>query len=181
MNKEQNRGRSMIEMLGVLGIVGIITVGGLGIVGRARQSSDISRLLTEVSSVAMSSRRLSCQYDSGYGSYTKMLYLSEAYPESMTYSSSGPAFVGSMDAEVKITGSTDAFDITVSNLTEDACMNLATTNWGSKQIQGFLGVCIGTDTCSEGTAVGSQPLAADVASESCADDATVTIKYKGCR
>ena len=179
MKRISESGRSMIEMLGVLAIIGVLTIGGLDIVGKARQSAQVSNLVAEISSIAATARRLSCQYDSGYGSYSKMIYLSQAYSDALTYSSN--EFTGPMDTTIKITGDKSAFRISVEGLEEDACMRLATTNWGSDKIQGFLGVCIGTCTGGNGTSGGPEGLSQATAAEKCSDDSTVLLNYKGCR
>ena len=67
MRFTNQNGRSMIEMLGVLAIIGVLSVGSLGIVAKARQQYTISQIINEVSSLVTSARKMSCDYDDGYG------------------------------------------------------------------------------------------------------------------
>lgn len=178
MKKTPETGRSMVEMLGVLAIIGVLTAGGMGIVGKARESGQISQLISEVSAISATSRRLSCQYEDDYGSYTKMLYLSDAYSDALTYKDN--SFVGPMDTIIKITGNISAFKVEVSGLDEEACVRMASTNWGGDKIQGFLGVCVG-ECSGNGTTGGRDPLSASTAADKCGANSTVVLNYKGCR
>ena len=168
-------GRSMIEMLGVLAIIGVLTVGSLNIIGRSKQMHEIGQLVSEVSRVAMTAKKMTCQYETGYGSYTKFLYASEAYSDALEYDDG--KFVGPMDAEIVITGDMSTFTVAVSGLTEDACIQLVGNNWGSTGTNGFSGVCVGGGDCNPAS---DRQLSLNKASTLCSDDATVKLKYKAC-
>lgn len=168
-------GRSMVEMLGVLAIIGVLTVGGLNIIGRSRNMHDIGQLVSEVSKLAMTVKNKACEYETDYGSYTMFLYKSEAYSDELEYENG--KFIGPMDTEITITGDMSTFEITVSNLTEDACIQLAGNNWGKKGTNGFLGTCIGTAECNP---TSDAQIELNVASASCTNGATIKLKYKAC-
>lgn len=165
-------GRSMIEMLGVLAIIGVMTVGGLNIIGRSRNSQQIGQLVSEVARVAMTVKKMACEYDTAYGNYTNFLYKSEAYSDELKYEDG--KFIGPMDAEITITGTMSYFEVNVADLSEDACIQLAGNDWGRKGTNGFLSVSAGSSAPISGQ------MGLDVAATNCEDGATVKIKYQAC-
>lgn len=168
-------GRSMIEMLGVLSVIGVLTVGGLNIIGRSRNMQAIGQLVSEVSRVAMTSKKMACEYDTEYGSYTLFLYKSEAYSDELEYDNG--KFIGPMDAEITVDGDMSTFTVSVSNLSEDACVQLASNDWGRTGSNGFLGVCVGSGECNPSS---DAQMALNTAASACSDGATVKMKYKAC-
>lgn len=165
-------GRSMIEMLGVLAIIGILTVGGLSIMGRSRELHDIGQLISETSRIAMTAKKLACDYESEYGSYTMYLYKQEAVSDELEYENG--KFIGPMDAEITVTGDLHKYKVNVANLTSDACIQLAGNDWGSKGTNGFLNVCVG------GSCSGGSRMDVATAGSACSDGATVSIEFKAC-
>ena len=171
----EEKGRSMIEMLGVLSIIGVLTVGGLNIIGRSRNMHDIGQLISEVSKLAMTTKKMACEYDTEYDSYTTFLYKSEAYSDELEYDNG--KFIGPMDAEITITGDMSTFEITIADLSEDACVQLAGNNWGKKGTNGFIGACIGIAECNP---TSDAQIELNTAAAKCSDGATVKLKYKAC-
>ncbi|MBQ9271944.1 MAG: type II secretion system protein [Alphaproteobacteria bacterium] len=147
MLKINQTGRSMIEMLGVLAIIGVLTVGSFGIVGKARQQYQISQALSETSNLIASARKMSCDYESAYGSYTNMLYQSREYPDGVVPEvSDGKAesFTITSDIKLKIeAGDDNTFIATLSNIPEDACVALASADWGNRRFNGYIGATVG--------------------------------------
>lgn len=168
-------GRSMIEMLGVLAIIGVMTVGGLNVIGRSRQMHELSQLVSEVSKVAMTSKKLACDYDDAYGSYTMFLYKSEAYSDELEYAQG--KFIGPMDSEITINGNLSTFEVSVAGLDTDACIQLAGNDWGKTGTNGFLGVCVGAGECSPSS---DAQMELNEASSACAGNSTVKLKFKAC-
>ena len=169
------KGRSMIEMLGVLAIIGVLTVGGLSIIGRSRNMQEIGQLVSEVSRVAMTAKKMACEYDTEYGSYTLFLYKSEAYSDELEYDNG--KFIGPMEAEISIDGDMSTFTISTSGLSEDACVQLAANDWGRTGTNGFLGVCVGAGNCNPSS---DAQMSLSDASSACSDEATVKLKFKAC-
>lgn len=169
------KGRSMVEMLGVLAVIGVMTVGGLNIISRSRNAHEIGQLVSEVSKIAMTAKKMACEYDEEYGSYTLFLYKSEAYSDSLEYENG--VFTGPMDAQITITGDKSSFTVSASDLSEDACIQMAGNNWGTKGTNGFLGVCVGEQACNP---TSDAQMELNVASASCADGSTVKLKFKAC-
>lgn len=199
--KLNENGRSMIEMLGVLGIIGIVSVGGYSMVGRSLSMQRNSQIIADAASLATSAKKLACQYDDGYTSYTYYLYQSEAYPSNFVYNSSGSSFAGVDDVSYKIdysrSSDSEYFKMTISGINEDQCIRIASSDWGTPQSSGFLGLAIGSsdvkdyivncngvcsgknDVAVAGTS--SYPLPAGNAATYCnGNNNQIQLWYKGC-
>lgn len=197
MYKLNQSGRSMIEMLGVLAVVGVLSVGGYNIVKNAQQKKDEVQLIADTSQLAMISKKLACQYDAAYSTYTKFLNRSEAIPANLTYNSSSDQIESVMGSAIKIAGNDKYFAVSVEKLNESTCIKMATTNWGKRYSNGCLGVSIGaTDlnncmlsgNCSStASAVNSSdeanyPMSTATAATHCSGNSnTVKIWFKACR
>ncbi|MBR1825629.1 MAG: hypothetical protein IJ770_03485 [Alphaproteobacteria bacterium] len=190
MQKINQNGRSMVEMLGVLAIIGVLSVGSFGIVGKARQQYMISQALSEISNLIASARKMSCEYDDGYGSYTNMLYQSREYPDGVqglgdakdtdtiiTGSEEAEAFLISSDIVVQITDKKDTFSVAVTNIPEDACVALASADWGSRRFNGYQGAKIGGTSWSKDTMMDL-----DTATTGCSAEGAITLEltYGAC-
>lgn len=196
MRKYNQNGRSMIEMLGVLSIVGVISVGGMSLIHNARVIREETQLASDVAQLGAVAKKLSCQYDENYGSYTNFLNQSAAVPAHMKYVASGDYIEAAQDAAITVTGDTSYFVINVSGLETGGCLKLATTNWGNKHSNGCLGVTIGgedasscmqstSSACSASSAKSSDttnyPMKNTTASSLCGNNSTVKIWFKSCR
>jgi type II secretory pathway pseudopilin PulG len=148
-------GRSMIEMLGVLTVIGVLTVGGLSVVAKARRQQAITQTVSEISQLIESSKKLSCQYDDSYGNYVNYLYRSETYPNGLEFSHND-TFTLSSDVKVKIphvSGNTSGsgestishFIVELDDMDDDTCVNLATSNWGTVEGNGYIGAAFEND------------------------------------
>ncbi len=179
------KGRSMIEMLGVLGIIGVLSVGGLVIVGKARRQQEITQTITEVSQLAESAKKIGCQYDEGYGNFVNMLGQSDAYPSGIEYESSqnDAYFILSSDTKVKIpyvkakeNGEEEAvlahYTLEISEMDEDTCVNLASADWGRKESNGFVGASFSKEDAFTDMAANYPRMDPGKAAESCGGDNT---------
>ena len=88
---------------------------------------------------------------SGLGAYIKE---AKAYPESLTYDESEKAFINKDDVKISldyVKDGLDYFTVTVSQLDADMCMAVIQGSWGSPSINGYMGICGGSDSdCSAG-------------------------------
>lgn len=190
-------GRSMVEMLGVLAIIGILSAGGLGMLGKARQNQEMSTLMAEINNVAATAKKMACDYDADYGSYTLYLYKNKAYPDSLKYDDVKNQFSGTKDAVYQIKGDLSYFHVDLSNLDYESCIKVATTEWGNRGANGFIGlaiekddignyfkcsgVCSGKENATD-SASATYPLPVDMAVKYCKNaQNTVQFWYKACR
>lgn len=176
------KGRSMIEMLGVLAIIGVLSVGGLTIVGQARRQQEITQIITEVSQLVESARKIGCQYDEGYSNFVNMLGQSDAYPSGLEYENDG-SFTLSSDIKVEMpyikatengTGEKafSHFAVEISNMDDDSCVNLAVADWGRKESNGFIGASFSKKDDFSGMAANYPRMDPGTAAESCGSNAT---------
>lgn len=172
------KGRSMIEMLGVLAIIGVLTVGSLSIIGKARQQYTITQILSETTTLISNARKMACDYDEAYKSYTNMLYRSDAYPEGVTFKKEGDrtAFVLSSDAELEINAGSEGnstFSATLSNIPASACVAVLTSDWNTNGL-------ISAATNQSGDAK-AKVVDLDLAATTCAaSGAQLILTFTGC-
>lgn len=162
MIKDTQNGRSMLEMLGVLSIVGVLTVGGFGLVNKVSNSNQANNVIDEISGLASKVRIVARDYYSCFsddknetenveacGNFMGYVAKAKAYPDTLECEGAEGEcsdFLGSADVTYTVSSATypELFSITVSNLTDEMCMNLVTANWGSASTTGFMGID-GTD------------------------------------
>lgn len=195
MKKHNQYGRSMIEMLGVLAIIGVISIGGMSLIHNARIIREETQLASDVAQLGAVTKKLSCQYDENYGTYTNFLNKSEAIPVHMKYMS-GDYIEAAQDTQITVTGDKSYFVITVSGLEAGGCLKLATTNWGNKNSNGCLGITVGSEdaascmqsangACSGSSAKSSNsaayPMKNATAASLCENNSSVKIWFKSCR
>ena len=81
--RNNEKGRSMIEMLGVLAIVGVLSVGGLAGYSKAMIKYKTTKLINEVSEIVMNTRTLYMNQESLEGLTMDILVRSSAIPHNM--------------------------------------------------------------------------------------------------
>ena len=147
--KNNQNGRSMIEMLGVLAVVGVLSVGGLNMVNKARYDNKVASLLSGISSLGsamLQQRNYVSEINdaNGYkGNFVKYLKQIGKLPTEFTYDGT------SLKTEMgnTITAQTDATNevvvVTVSGLDKNTCIRIASNEWGSYQTNRFIGLVIG--------------------------------------
>ena len=181
--KDLQTGRSMLEMLGVLAIVGVLTVGGFSLVSKVNSSNQTNNVVDEISSLAAKVRTVARDYSSSDGTFMKYICNGKAYPDTLeceldsnsedTDACNCSSFTGSADVSYSVASAAypALFTLTASNLTNEMCMTLLTTNWGSESSTGFM------DISGEETSSATDVIAK--ATEACNDDDnTLTLKFR---
>ena len=176
-------GRSMVEMLGVLAIIGVLTAGGLTIVGKARHQQELTQLLSETAEIVSSIKKMACDYDNGYKSYVNMLCQSGAQPNGTecTFSEKNSYITTTSDVTVKAKPSPDElsatetnyFIVEIDNMTEDACVYLASSDWGRRNTNGFVGAYFGNSAPAN---LSDEPMDPATAATDCEEDNGVVKK-----
>ena len=134
--KSEQSGRSMVEMLGVLAIIGVLSVGGIAGYSKAMAKFKTSKALDQVSTTV-----------------AKVAY--NAFNGEVTISAttvSGRANAG--------------FTLVFSGLSKEACVQMASSDWGSGSGSGLVSVQAGTATAGT-TASGTLPLNLATAAGGC--------------
>ena len=145
MKYTNENGRSMVEMLGVLAIIGVLSVGGIAGYSKAMNKSKISKTTDQVSMLVANLRTMfSAQGDyDGLGNAQAISF--GVVPEDMV---SGTSITNAFGGSVIISESPlksddtvgDAFVVVYNGLSQEACVSIATGDWGSSQSSGLVGV-----------------------------------------
>ena len=161
-------GRSMIEMLGVLAIIGVLSVGGIAGYTKAMNKYRTNKVIDQVTMIVTNIRTLYAMQRNYNGLTNGVAWNVGAIPDEMT-SSVTNAFDGAVTIapSKKVSGDQDnkAFTVTFGGLTKEACVALATGDWGSGHSAGLIGIAVGNNSNN----VGDVYLAAD---GSCASSTT---------
>ena len=143
----EQSGRSMIEMLGVLAIVGVLSVGGIAGYSKAMEKFKINKTIDQVSHIVENIRTLYSQQTTYSGLTTEQAIKMGVIPDSLATSNNYPYITNTFNGRVFITedfySSTSAFLLHFSGLPKEACIALATSDWGSKNTTGLTAISIG--------------------------------------
>ncbi len=154
MKYTNESGRSMVEMLGVLAIIGVLSVGGIAGYSKAMNKFKINKTTDQVSMLVANIRTLfSAQgdYDGLTNEDAKKFGI---VPNDMFTSASNSTITNAFGGEVTIaaaalnTGTdnaTRAFTIEYGGLSQEACVTIATGDWGSGQASGLIAVAAASD------------------------------------
>ena len=153
MNKEiinsNQSGRSMIEMLGVLAIVGVLSVGGIAGYSKAMTKFKINKTADQISQIVTNIRTLYAQQTTYAGLNTANAIKMGVTPDELgTGTTLTHSFAGSITISTNnrlTNSSSDAFEVTISNLPMEACVTLATMDWGSSHSSGLIGIAVTTN------------------------------------
>ena len=162
--KEQS-GRSMIEMLGVLAIIGVLSVGGIAGYSKAMNKFKTNQVADQVSMLIANIKTMYAQQNSYEGLNNKTAVdmglvpdeLNAGYNEydtgkkdndgnaikgnrqDLTNSFNGNVYI-SAASSVSGEGDNLAFYIIYTGLSKEACITLATNDWGSSFSSGLIGM-----------------------------------------
>ncbi len=146
MKYTNESGRSMVEMLGVLAIIGVLSVGGIAGYSKAMNKFKINKTTDQVSMLVANIRTIySTQGNySGLNNTTAINF--GVVPNDMIKNGS---LVNAFGGDVTITSAAarstaptepEAFIIEYAGLSQEACVTIATGDWGSGQSSGLLGI-----------------------------------------
>ena len=146
-------GRSMIEMLGVLAIIGVLSVGGIAGYSKAMNKFKTNKVADQVSMIVTNIRTLYAQQTTYAGLENKTAISMGVIPDelgsdatsgSLTNPFNGRVFVESATAGANMAGGSDddekAFIVAYEGLSREACVTLATNDWGSGYSSGLIGL-----------------------------------------
>lgn len=157
LEKNEQTGRSMVEMLGVLAIIGVLSVGGIAGYSKAMTKFKITKTFDQVSMTVANIRTLYSGQRSYSGLTTANAFNMGVVPAEMKGLASN-TLVNAFQGSVTIgTGSFNsstagAFYISYGGLGREACVSILTADWGSGSSSGFIGITVGNGTSGIGTA-----------------------------
>ncbi len=149
MTNNNQSGRSMIEMLGVLAIIGVLSVGGIAGYSKAMMKFKINKTIDQISQIAQNTRTLYAR-QKNYGSLSgKVVYKANLAPREMFEGSGSYGMTNAFGGEVIIetgernaSGDKKAFVIGLASIPEEACIELATQDWGDGDSSGLIAVAV---------------------------------------
>ena len=151
MIKNEQAGRSMVEMLGVLAIIGVLSVGGISGYSKAMAKFKLTKAQDQISMLLMNIRTAFAT-SPNYGGLTNSAAIDyNIAPGDMIVGSSGinHAFGGAVSVSACNASGTDAtsngqyFYIQLDHLGREACVSLATSDWGT---DGLVSMKVGNTT-----------------------------------
>jgi Tfp pilus assembly protein PilE len=129
-------GRSMIEMLGVLAIVGVLSVGGIAGYSKAMEKFKINKTIDQISHIIANIQTLYAQ-QSAYDIRTETSsreFRELIFNTDVTWNNNQAyhPFNGKYEVETwQHQG--NAFELGLAGIPKEACITLATMDWGSSQ------------------------------------------------
>ena len=186
LSRTEQKGRSMVEMLGVLAIIGVLSVGGISGYSKAMAKYKLTKAQDQITMLLMNIRTAFATSPTYSGFDTDMAAEFNIAPSDMVVTS-GTGFVlnGAFGGTVDVGscgsnqtsckdlypagGSPDSyFFITMNNLGREACVSLATSDWGS---DGMMGMAIAGSGTPQVYAAETLPLSLSLAGDKCTDSA----------
>lgn len=190
MYKMMEQGRSMIEMLGVLAIIGVLSVGGLKVIGQFQSNLKSTQIVNDFVDFVRMSRKLACQFDEGYDTspsgYMYMIRNNSAYPSNFKTRKGTNSLFGVNDVAYYAVASEHypkKMGYQVSNLSENDCIRLATTDLGYTAQTGFISFFINSaDDKKAVSGTSSYPMSLSKATELCSKKTgnSLAFDYTGC-
>ena len=189
MRNINENGRSMVEMLGVLAIIGVLSAGGLAGYSKAMFKHKLNTTMDQLTMLVTNIRTMYGTQDNYENLTAAQAIKLGIIPAAMKNGAS--ALVNPFKGAVTITvGSSNgtisnsAFLVKYAGLPSEACIALATADWGSGAGSGFIGVdAKSTDAASAaalytGTATEGKPLTVAAAIDACGDANTSSVELK---
>ena len=143
----EQSGRSMIEMLGVLAIIGVLSVGGIAGYSKAMNKFKTNKVADNVSMLVANIKTLYAQQNSYAELNNESAVSMGVVPDELGTDSSNllNAFNGPVNIHVSDSTDTEhhdnkAFVIYFGNLSREACITLATNDWGSGYSSGLIAI-----------------------------------------
>ena len=156
MIKTNESGRSMIEMLGVLAIIGVLSVGGIAGYSKAMNKFKTNKVADNVSMLVANIKTLYAQQktyaDLDNASAVSMGVVPDELgtTSDLTNAFNGKVYISKADSTTD--NDDKAFNIVFDGLSREACITLATNDWGSGYSSGLIAIA------AQGTSIGNKVL-----------------------
>ena len=141
MYKTNENGRSMIEMLGVLAIIGVLSVGGIAAFGKMYSRYKVNETQNQINAISAKISAIGAENSSYSGLNNIAAIKFGAVPtqavENAAAGTLSNLYGGSITIEgaplIKDSDEAMAYQIKYIGISNDACMMLATNDWGGKK------------------------------------------------
>lgn len=174
--KNEQSGRSMVEMLGVLAIIGVLSVGGIAGYSKAMAKFKLTKAMDQVSTTVTNIRTLYSGQPNYDGLTTTVAIQMGAVGAEMlngVAAASATKAYNAFNGEVTVAAadSNRTFTVKFDGLGKEACVALATADWGSGSGSGLVSVTTGPTKKEGTTAAATLPLKLADAAAGCSDNA----------
>ena len=148
LKKNEQTGRSMVEMLGVLAIIGVLSVGGIAGYSKAMTKFKITKTFDQVSMMVANIRTLYSGQRNYSGLATNIALNMGVAPAEMEGPAAG-TLVNAFQGTVTLGTGTynnqanSVFYVSYGNMGREACVQIITSDWGSGASSGFIGLTVG--------------------------------------
>ncbi|MCQ2734969.1 MAG: hypothetical protein MJ212_03340 [Alphaproteobacteria bacterium] len=142
-------GRSMIEMLGVLAIIGVLSVGGIAGYTKAMNKYRINKVIDQVTMIVTNIRTLYAMQRNYDGLNEENAIAMGVIPDELGTTAddleTGNPYGGSVLIRASAQNANDAdgnkaFEVAFNGLSKEACVALATGDWGSGHSAGLIAI-----------------------------------------
>ncbi len=149
--KNEQSGRSMVEMLGVLAIIGVLSVGGIAGYSKAMAKYRINQTLDQISMLVMNIRSLYSASVDYTGLTSQVAIQMGIIPRNMlpagTTEATATAIVNAYQGRVILGvgttgGAGRSFKVAYTGLTREACVSIASSDWGAQAGSGLVSIGI---------------------------------------
>ena len=180
----------MIEMLGVLAIIGVLSVGGIAGYSKAmmqykinKTADQITQIVGNVRTLFASQKNFGALCGGGHKANYPLIKKAHLVPDEMWsdgYSYMEHPFGGWIALNCssrKAGGDNKAFGVDLESVPEEACMALATYDWGSGSSSGLIAISVnhGTVLAIDGYSVGCAGSSYSGGAVACPNGATVSV------
>ena len=146
----------MIEMLGVLAIIGVLSVGGIAGYSKAMNKFKTNKVADNVSMLVANIKTLYAQQKTYHGLTNQTAVDMGVVPDELgttsdlTNAFNGKVYISTADSTTD--DDDKAFNIVFDGLSREACITLATNDWGSGYSSGLIAIA------AQGTSIGNKVL-----------------------
>ena len=150
--RNNENGRSMVEMLGVLAIIGVLSAGGLAGYSKAMFKHKLNSTMEQITMIVTNVRTAYGQKGNYANIDLDKAKKLGAVPETVTTNPfKGSIALAADKAKLGDAAVGTAFTLKYTGLPKEACISLATADFGSGAGSGFIGVDAGGSTLDEST------------------------------
>lgn len=154
LHENDEYGRSMVEMLGVLAIIGVLSVGGIAGYSKAMTKFKINKSMDQISMLVASIRTLYSGQRNYAGFNNENAISFGIVPNEMvggddtiTNAFAGSVIFGTSTQNGNVSA---AFTITYNGLGKEACVTMATADWGSGSSSGMVSMSVAPGAAAGG-------------------------------
>ena len=175
MFRNEEAGRSMVEMLGVLAIVGVLSIGGISGYSKAMAKYKVNKTLDQISMLVTNIRSTFGNQNSYTGLDNKAvisyeladLDMSHGTPSTLTSPYSKPVTIAAVSANSNL-----SFTIKYEKLPKGACASIASANWGDSAASGLVQIDVNgkTHSWNKTTDTEKLPIPFGAAASQCTSD-----------